>query len=165
MSEKKPLPPEDEPPKRFRITRKRLGTIRFVDPTGEYGFIEAEDFRDDVFFHHSVVQHPNQAPSGPLGGQVGSRNASHGGSRSHDRRPAQDQRPPRPMKLVPEELVTKHVEFEIDDELFETEQRLRATVVRPTRRPMGRKLSGRDATFKIVTHHPKARRKRPDWRG
>ena len=69
------------------------------------------------------------------------------------------------MKLNPEELVTKHVEFEIDDELYETEQRLRATVVRPTRRPMGKKLSGRDATFKIVTHHPKARRKRPDWRG
>lgn len=146
MSEKKPVPPDDEEPKKFRITRKRLGTIRFIDPNGEYGFIEAEDFRDDVFFHHSIVQHPRAATNGPLSG-------------------AYDRRPERPLKLVPEEMVTKHVEFEIDDELFETEQRLRATVVRPTRRPMGRKLSGRDATFKIVTHHPKARRKRPDWRG
>ncbi len=70
-----------------------------------------------------------------------------------------------PRKLDAEELVTKFVEFEIDDEMFEAEQRLRAKVVRLTRRPMGKKLSGRDATFKIVTHHPKARRKRPDWRG
>lgn len=66
--------------------------------------------------------------------------------------------------MVPEELVKRVVEFEIDDELFEGEQKLRATIVRPTRRPMGRKLSGRDATFQIITHHPKARRKRPDWR-
>lgn len=155
VSDNKPQPPDDEPPKKFRITRKRLGTIRFIDPKGEFGFIEAEDFRDDVFFHHSVVQHPTDTPGGPLAGKA----AQQDGPGPYGRRPE------RPVKLNPEELVTKHVEFEIDDELYETEQRLRATVVRPTRRPMGKKLSGRDATFKIVTHHPKARRKRPDWRG
>ena len=53
------------------------------------------------------------------------------------------------------------VEFELNDEHFEAEKRLRAKVVRPTDRPTGRKLSGRDATFKIITHHPKARKKRP----
>ena len=57
------------------------------------------------------------------------------------------------------------VEFELDDEQFEEEKRLRAKVVRPTTRPIGRKLSGRDATFQIITHHPKARRRRPSWRG
>ena len=165
VSEKNTQPSDDEPPKKFRITRKRLGTIRFIDPKGEFGFIEAEDFRDDVFFHQSVVQHPTDRPSGPLSSAPPNSDAL-GGKAPHKERPgAYGSRPERPLKLVAEELVTKHVEFEIDDELFESEQRLRATVVRPTRRPMGRKLSGRDATFKIVTHHPKARRRRPDWRG
>lgn len=166
MPENKPQPADEERPKKFRITRKRLGTIRFIDPKGEYGFIEAEDFRDDVFFHHSVWDPAEAADgqavvqnNGPLGGRV-SKQPDRKTPRRGDDRGAQN-----PLKLVPEELVTRHVEFEIDDELFETEQRLRATIVRPTRRPMGRKLSGRDATFKIVTHHPKARRKRPDWRG
>ncbi|MCO8122093.1 cold shock domain-containing protein [Stieleria sp. TO1_6] len=159
MPERKPPPADDDAPKRFRITRKRLGTIRFVDPKGEYGFIEAEDFRDDVFFHHSVWQTAAASTAGPLSSKVERRPESQPDASPYARRPQ------RPAKLNPEELVTKHVEFEIDDELWESEQRLRATVVRPTRRPMGRKLSGRDATFKIVTHHPKARRKRPDWRG
>jgi len=56
------------------------------------------------------------------------------------------------------------VEFELDDEQYDLDKRLRAKVIRPTSRPIGRKLSGRDATFNIVTHHPKARRKRPTWR-
>jgi hypothetical protein len=155
VSENKPPPSDDPPPKKFRITRKRLGTIRAIDPKGEYGFIEAEDFRDDVFFHRTVWQPLAVTGGGPLSSPRPER----------DDRSPYGNRPEQPAKLVAEELVTKHVEFEIDDELFESEQRLRATVVRPTRRPMGRKLSGRDATFKIVTHHPKARRKRPDWRG
>ena len=54
---------------------------------------------------------------------------------------------------------------ELDDDQFEEDKRLRAKVVRPTTRPIGRKLSGRDATFQIITHHPKARRRRPSWRG
>ncbi|PAY18920.1 cold-shock protein [Rhodopirellula sp. SM50] len=145
MSQDKPQPPEDDRPKKFRITRKRLGTIRFIDPKGDYGFIDAEDFRDDVFFHHTVWQFGGASSGGPL--QLQQNNSD------------------QPRKLDPEELVTKFVEFEIDDEMFEAEQRLRAKVVRLTRRPMGKKLTGRDATFKIVTHHPKARRKRPDWRG
>lgn len=168
-----PVPPHDSqasdetPQKKFRITRKRLGTIRFVDPKGEYGFIEAEDFREDVFFHHSVWQ-PNgetEGATGPLSSRVARQNPERQSSErqgGHQRGPRHGDRP---AKLVPEQLVQKHVEFEIDDELFEQEKRLRATIVCPTRRPMGRKLTGRDATFKIVTHHPKARRKRPDWRG
>lgn len=57
------------------------------------------------------------------------------------------------------------VEYELDDDQFDLDKRLRAKVIRPTSRPIGRKLSGRDATFNIVTHHPNARRKRPSWRG
>ncbi|MCA9135968.1 MAG: cold shock domain-containing protein [Planctomycetales bacterium] len=159
MSENKPASADDERPKKFRITRKRLGTIRFIDPKGDYGFIEAEDFRDDVFFHHSVWQDVAAGPAGPLNTKKINQAVRPNSRRDRDH----GSQPPK--KLVAEELVTKHVEFEIDDDLFESEQRLRATVVRPTRRPMGRKLSGRDATFKIVTHHPKARRKRPGWRG
>lgn len=158
MSEHDPQASDDAPKKKFRVTRKRLGTIRFVDPNGEYGFIEAEDFREDVFFHHSVWQVDQTSASGPLASRPATMD------RRADSRSRMG-REMRPAKLVPEQLVHKNVEFEIDDDLFEQEKRLRATVVRPTRRPMGRKLSGRDATFKVVTHHPKARRRRPDWRG
>jgi cold shock CspA family protein len=63
-----------------------------------------------------------------------------------------------------EPTIEMWVEFELDDVQFEEEKKLRANVVRPTERPIGKKLSGRDATFNIVTHHPRARRKRPTWR-
>ncbi|MEL6105892.1 MAG: cold shock domain-containing protein [Planctomycetota bacterium] len=157
---------DDQPPKRFRIARKRLGKVRFVDEKGEYGFIEAEDFRDDVFFHHSSFEGEMPKPgSGPLSQRPDSR----GGRKPDGKPPAgRDRRYGKPPEIAPGklslELVQRTVEFEIDDDLFETEQRLRARVVRLSKRPMGRKLSGRDATFNIVTHHPKARRKRPDWR-
>ena len=98
---------------------------------GNYGFIVAEDYREDVFFHTSNWN-----------GQV----TTDGKTRN--------------VPLA----IDLWVEFELDDEQFETDQRLRAKVVRPTTRPIGRKLSGRDATFEIVTHHPRARRKRPTWR-
>lgn len=124
--------PEETPsPKPFRVQRRRLGRIRFVHPEGQYGFIEAEDFRDDVFFHRrdwSAQSENRQSSSAEL----------------------------------PE--IGTWVEFELDDEHFAVEKKLRAKVVRPTDRPSGRKLSGRDATFQITTHHPRARRRRPDWR-
>lgn len=101
----------------------------------EYGFIDAEDFRDDVFFHRDIFE-PKE---------VG-RNDEDG----------------TPVGLTPIEGLW--VEFEVDDEHLRQTEKLRAKAVRPTKRPGGRKLSGRDATFKIVTHHPRARRKRPDWR-
>lgn len=170
MPEKKPNDDEDRP-KRVRITRKRLGKVRFVEASGEYGFIEAEDFREDVFFHHSSFESDGAASGvsvdrGPLSrpmNRSGKRDERSGGRgpRSNDRGRGPQKRDPGKLS---EDLVQRTVEFEIDDELFETEQRLRATVVRLSKRPMGRKLSGRDATFNIVTHHPKARRKRPDWR-
>lgn len=45
-----------ETPKKFHIQRRRLGRIKHVEPTGKYGFIDAEDFREDVFFHASTWQ-------------------------------------------------------------------------------------------------------------
>ena len=103
----------------------------FIEQEGKYGFIEAEDFTDDVFFH-SVDWVGNVVQNGVT------------------------------RKIAPE--VELWVEFELDDDHRETHDRLRAKVVRPTTRPPGRKLSGRDATFRIITHHPNARRKRPNWR-
>jgi len=123
--------PEDGIKKKFRIQRRRLGKIMFIEKEGTYGFIQAEDFIDDVFFH-----------SVDWDGRI----TKNGVTR----------------KIDPE--VELWVEFELDDEHRETQDRLRAKVVRPTNRPTGRKLSGRDATFRIVTHHPNARRKRPTWR-
>ena len=117
--------------KKFRIQRRRLGKIMFIEQEGTYGFIQAEDFREDVFFHSADWE-----------GTIIKDGVT--------------------QKLLPE--VELWVEFELDDEHRETNDRLRAKVVRPTTRPTGRKLSGRDATFRIVTHHPNARRKRPNWR-
>lgn len=115
--------------KRIRIQRRRLGKISYIHAEKTYGFILAEDFRDDVFFHlRDWEAEPDESG----------------------------------VKREPE--VTEWVEFELDDDHFEQEKRLRAKVVRPTNRPIGKKLSGRDATFKIVTHHPNARKKRPSWR-
>ncbi len=126
----KPLvsqPDDEEIKKPFRIERRRLGSIKFVREDGEFGFIEAEDYREDVFFHRRDW----------LGGDL--------------RQPV-------------EPVVDMWVEFELDDEHFATEKKLRAKSVRPTSRPEGRKMSARDATFQIVNHHPNARKKRPSWK-
>lgn len=122
---------DDQPRKRFHIQRKRLGKIISLKEESKYGFIEAEDFRDDVFFHFQDWQ-----------GDVSKDGVT--------------------TRVAPEPMMW--VEFELDDDRFQDDKKLRAKVVRPTDRPIGRKLSGRDATFDIVTHHPRARRKRPDWR-
>jgi len=121
-------PKNEEEPKRFRVQRRRLGEIKYMRPEGDFGFIDAEDFREDVFFHKSAWQ-----------GEVNGR------------------------QRVPE--IGVYVEFEIDEEYREKEKKLRATVVRMTTRPMGRKLSGRDTPHLVNKHHPRARQKRPTWRG
>lgn len=121
---------QDEPQKPFRVQRRRLGKIRLYKEEGEFGFIEAEDFREDVFFHRRAWED------------------GHEGERTRLREPE----------------VGMWVEFVIDDELFATEQKLRAKLIRITERPEGAKLSGKDATFNVNTRHPKARRKRPTWR-
>ena len=36
------------------VQRKRLGEVRHLDLVKNFGFIKAEDFREDVFFHLSV---------------------------------------------------------------------------------------------------------------
>lgn len=41
-------------PGKFQIQRRRLGRIKFVEKDGKFGFIDAEDFREDVFFHSTV---------------------------------------------------------------------------------------------------------------
>lgn len=49
-------PDHRETPKPFHIQRRRLGVIKYMEPDEKYGFIEAEDFRENVFFHRSVWQ-------------------------------------------------------------------------------------------------------------
>lgn len=50
---------DDEPARpKFRVTKRRIGRIRFVREDGAFGFIVAEDFREDVFFHRSTWQGP-----------------------------------------------------------------------------------------------------------
>ncbi len=123
---------EDDPPKKkFRVQRRRLGSIKRYFPDKEFGFIEGEDFRDDVFFHRRDWE---------------------GVPRDDD-----NARPVEPIEEM-------WVEFEIDDELFSTEKKLRAKVVRPSNRPEGRRLTAKDANFESPRHHPNARRKRPTWR-
>lgn len=97
-------------------------------PEGDFGFINAEDFREDVFFHKS-------AWDGEINGRY---------------------RDPQ---------MGFYVEFEIDEDYREKEKKLRATIVRPTDRPMGKTLSGRDTPHLVNKHHPRARQKRPTWRG
>ena len=122
---------DEEPKKPFRITRRRLGSIQFLKEDGEYGFIQAEDFRDDVFFHQRAWN-----------GELVEGNTTR----------------------IVEPALEMWVEFELDDEHYATQKKLRAKTVRPTARPEGKKLSGRDATFNIIRHHPNARKKRPSWR-
>jgi cold shock CspA family protein len=119
---------DDTPAKPFHIQRRRLGVIKFVRPEGDFGFIDAEDFREDVFFHKSVWR-----------GEV---------------------------RGVPREPIEgAFVEFEIDEEYRAREKKFRATIVTLTDRPMGRRISIRDAPHLANPHHPKARQKRPTWRG
>lgn len=120
--ESKAKPSEAEKP--FRIQKKRLGEIKFIKEDGEFGFIQSEDFREDVFFHKMAWQSET--------------------------------------RLLPQ--VEMYVEFELDDDHFEENKKLRAKVVRPTDRPAGRKLKASDADFEFTFHHPRARRKRPTWR-
>jgi len=125
--------PEDEPrgAKQFPIQRCHLGMIKFLREEENFGFIESENFRDDVFFHFTTFD----------------------GTLTKDGRTVK----------VPLEM-DLWVEFELDEEIFRSQNKLRTKIVRPSERPRGRKLSGRDATFTIVNHHPRARRKRPTWR-
>jgi len=114
----------DDTEKPFRIQKRRLGRIKVIKPEGEYGFIDSDDFREDVFFHFKAWEAYN--------------------GETFD--------------------IDSYVEFELDDDQFDEKKRLRAKVFRPTDRPDGKKLSARDATFDLVYHHPKARRRRPTWR-
>lgn len=118
-------PPRDpDAPKPFRIQKKRLGRIKFIRPDGEFGFIDSDDFREDVFFHWRSWESPQ------------------GAGFDHD----------------------QYIEFELDDDHFDATGQLRAKVVRPTERPDGKRLTARDATFEIVQHHPRAKRRKPAWR-
>ncbi len=56
------------------------------------------------------------------------------------------------------------VEFEIDELAKIEKQRLQATFVRRSIRPLEMRLKSSDAPELNAKHHPKARRKKPGWR-
>lgn len=57
------------------------------------------------------------------------------------------------------------VEYEIDELAKIEKQRLQATRVRRSVRPLSMRLAPSDAPELKAHHHPKARRRRPTWRG
>ena len=117
-----PQPPDPS----LLIIRKRLGRIRHVDTAKKFGFIEAEDYREDVFFHLSQWESAGPRDPGPRKGQV--------------------------------------VEFEIDELHRRNVGKLRATVVRVTKRPLGSRMTSKTDPHLMVKHHPKARQSKPKWR-
>lgn len=44
------------------IQRKRIGEIRNIDLVRNFGFIQGEDFREDIFFHMSVWETDRNMP-------------------------------------------------------------------------------------------------------
>lgn len=46
-------------PGKFQVQRRRLGRVKYVEQDGKFGFIEAEDYRDDVFFHSTAWDNEN----------------------------------------------------------------------------------------------------------
>ncbi len=52
-------------PDTFILQRKRLGRIRHLNELKKYGFIEAEDFRESVFFHLSQWERSGPRDRGP----------------------------------------------------------------------------------------------------
>lgn len=113
-------------PKPFILQRKQLGRIRMLNTAKKFGFIVAEDYREDVFFHFDQWE-----SSGP-----------------------QDSIP----------KVDQFVEFEVDELHRRAEGKLRAKMVRVTKRPEGKKLEDFADPHLRAKHHPKARRSKPAWR-
>jgi cold shock CspA family protein len=57
------------------------------------------------------------------------------------------------------------VEYEIDELAKIEKLRLQATLVRRSVRPLSMRIAPSDAPELKAHHHPKARRRRPTWRG
>ncbi|MEM6364099.1 MAG: cold shock domain-containing protein [Planctomycetota bacterium] len=54
LSKQTPKAPTVSDAAPFRIQKKRLGRIKTIKPDKNFGFIDADDFRDDVFFHFNA---------------------------------------------------------------------------------------------------------------
>ncbi|GAB5403787.1 MAG: cold shock domain-containing protein [Aureliella sp.] len=57
------------------------------------------------------------------------------------------------------------VEFEVDELSWLEKERLQATLVRRSARPLELRLKPSDAPHLKASHHPRARKARPTWRG
>ena len=56
------------------------------------------------------------------------------------------------------------VEFEINEILRLDEQKLEATVVQPSARPLSKSLDENPRREILAAHHPRARQRKPTWR-
>lgn len=103
----------------------RIGKVVKLLHDRRFGFIRADNLRNDVLFRYSVVKPPA-----------------------------------RPLQWI----VGQEVEFDLD-ELYRMEHGdLQATVVQPATRPQSHKLDETLAPGMMPAHHPKARRRKPNWR-
>jgi cold shock CspA family protein len=105
----------------------RVGRVVRLVPQRQFGFIQADEFRNDVFFHFSVVE-SGASPEMWTEGQ--------------------------------------EVEFDLDELKRLDLGELKASLVRPARRPLSHKMKDevQEPRFK-AKHHVRARQKRPTWRG
>lgn len=60
----------------------------------------------------------------------------------------------------------EEVEYEVDElQIIKKSERLQATIVRRSVRPLSVKIKPSDAPKLRAKHHPNARKRRPSWRG
>jgi cold shock CspA family protein len=55
----------DDTRKPFFVQRKQLGRIRMLNTQKKFGFIAAEDYREDVFFHFDQWEAVDSRATGP----------------------------------------------------------------------------------------------------
>lgn len=53
-------------PKPFTVQKKQLGRIRMLNTVKKFGFITAEDYREDVFFHFDQWEPSGVGDKGPM---------------------------------------------------------------------------------------------------
>lgn len=103
----------------------RVGRLVRMVPDRHFGFIQADEFREDVFFHFSAVVQGEHAEDWEQG---------------------------------------QELEFELNELLRMSEQRLQASQVKRATRPLVHSLDNvRDFRSK-AKHHPRALQKKPNWK-
>jgi cold shock CspA family protein len=104
----------------------RVGKVVKLVHDKRFGFIRAENLRDDVLFRYSAVVGPVKALQWYVG---------------------------------------QEVEFDLDELRRLEFQQLEAAKVQVASRPLSHRLVETEESGLTPAHHPKARRRKPRWRG